>query len=61
VTRLSRGEADGSDPANAIEQLVRATVASFQAPALEEPAAASRAAQPNRSGPKAQGGAKAAR
>ena len=61
VTRLSRGEADGSDPANAIEQLVRATVASFQAPAFEEPAGAARAAQPNRSGPKAQGGAKAAR
>src|ERR1700730_14583689 len=40
VSRLSRGEADGSDPANAIEQLVRATVASFQAPALEEPVAA---------------------
>src|SRR5271154_2769879 len=36
VSRLSRGEADGSDSANAIEQLVRATVASLQAPALEE-------------------------
>ena len=35
VSRLSRGEADGSDAANAIEQLVRATVASFQAPALD--------------------------
>src|SRR5215470_3878691 len=34
VSRLSRGEADGSDAANAIEQLVRATVASFQAPAF---------------------------
>ena len=35
VSRLSRGEADGSDAANAIEQLVRATVASFQAAALD--------------------------
>ncbi|WP_342363461.1 TetR/AcrR family transcriptional regulator [Terrarubrum flagellatum] len=32
VSRLSRGGADGADMANAIEQLVRATVASFQAP-----------------------------
>jgi len=38
VSRLSRGEADGTDPANAIEQLVRATVASFQAAALDRPA-----------------------
>jgi AcrR family transcriptional regulator len=38
VSRLSRGEADGSDAASAIEQLVRATVASLQAPALEEAA-----------------------
>src|ERR1700689_2494208 len=37
VSRLSRGEADGSDSANAIEQLVRATVASLQAPALDRP------------------------
>jgi AcrR family transcriptional regulator len=59
VSRLSRGEADGSDAANAIEQLVRATVASFQAPAVEEPAAtARRAAEPNKSGAKAQGGAR---
>src|ERR1700761_6577140 len=36
VSRLSRGEADGSDPANAIEQLVQATVAAFQAPALDQ-------------------------
>jgi AcrR family transcriptional regulator len=36
VSRLSRGEADGSDAASAIEQLVRATVASLQAPALED-------------------------
>jgi AcrR family transcriptional regulator len=62
VSRLSRGEADGSDPANAIEQLVRATVASFQAPAFDEPGAAGRRAPlPNKNGAKAQGGAKTAR
>jgi AcrR family transcriptional regulator len=38
VSRLSRGAADGSDAASAIEQLVRATVASLQAPALAEDA-----------------------
>jgi AcrR family transcriptional regulator len=38
VSRLSRGETDGSDAASAIEQLVRSTVASLQAPALEEAA-----------------------
>ncbi len=38
VSRLSRGEADGADAASAIEQLVRSTVASLQAPALEEAA-----------------------
>ena len=38
VSRLSRGGADGADPGHAIEQLVRATVASFQAPALDLPA-----------------------
>jgi hypothetical protein len=37
VSRLSRGEADGSDSANAIEQLVHATAASLQAPALDRP------------------------
>src|SRR5271169_6345534 len=35
VSRLSRGDADGSEPGNAIEQLVRATVASMQAGALD--------------------------
>jgi AcrR family transcriptional regulator len=35
VSRLSRGEADGADAANAIEQLVRATVASLQADPLD--------------------------
>jgi len=38
VSRLSRGEADGTDAANAIEQLVRATVASLRAPPLDPPA-----------------------
>ena len=36
VSRLSRGEADGGDTETAIEQLVGATVAALQAPALEE-------------------------
>src|SRR5437660_3844757 len=36
VSRLSRGGADGSDPADAIEQLVRATVAAMQAPPLDQ-------------------------
>src|ERR1700728_1569893 len=44
VSRLSRGEADGNDPANAIEQLVQATVAAFQAPALDQAAPARRRA-----------------
>jgi Tetracyclin repressor-like, C-terminal domain len=43
VSRLARGEADGSDSANAIEQLVRSTVASLQAPAPDE-----RAVEPRR-------------
>jgi AcrR family transcriptional regulator len=38
VARLSRGQADGSDPAEAIEQLVRATVAALQAPPVDRPA-----------------------
>src|SRR5438105_7343718 len=42
VSRLSRGEADGSDAASAIEQLVQATVAAFQAPALDQAAPAKR-------------------
>jgi AcrR family transcriptional regulator len=44
VSRLSRGDADGSDPGNAIEQLVRATVASLQAAALDQPASSRRRA-----------------
>jgi hypothetical protein len=36
VSRLSRGGADGSDAGSAIEQLVRATVASMQAPPLDQ-------------------------
>ena len=34
ITRLSRGEADGGDAAEAIEQLVRSTVAALQVPGL---------------------------
>src|SRR6266436_1401058 len=45
VSRLSRGAADGADAANAIEQLVRATVASLQAPALDQPEASGRRSQ----------------
>jgi AcrR family transcriptional regulator len=44
VSRLSRGEADGADAAGAIEQLVRSTVASLQAPALDRPVPARRKA-----------------
>jgi AcrR family transcriptional regulator len=36
ITRLSRGEADGGDVAEAIEQLVRSTVAALQAPDLHD-------------------------
>src|ERR1700748_2829620 len=42
VSRLSRGEADGTDAAHAIEQRVRSTVASLQAPALDRPMAMQR-------------------
>src|SRR5499427_3077471 len=38
VSRLARGEADGADPGEAIEQIVKSTVASLQAPALDKPA-----------------------
>jgi AcrR family transcriptional regulator len=38
VSRLSRGDADGFDAAHAMEQLVRATVASLQAAPLDQPA-----------------------
>jgi AcrR family transcriptional regulator len=37
VSRLSRRQADGSDAGEAIEQLVRATVAALQAPAVDRP------------------------
>jgi AcrR family transcriptional regulator len=49
VSRLARGEADGSDAASAIEQLVRSTVASLQAPPLDERSGEAQraAAQPN--------------
>ncbi len=36
VSRLSRGDADGTDAGDAIEQLVQATVASLQASALDQ-------------------------
>ena len=49
VSRLSRGEADGAEPGEAIEQLVKATVASLQAPALDRPASRKRPAAPNKS------------
>ena len=42
VSRLSRGDSDGADAGDAIEQLVQATVASLQAPALDRPAASRR-------------------
>jgi AcrR family transcriptional regulator len=38
VTRLSRGRTEGTDAAEAIEQLVRATVAALQAPPVDQPA-----------------------
>ncbi|MDQ8726168.1 TetR family transcriptional regulator [Bradyrhizobium sp. LHD-71] len=37
VSRLSRGRADGTDAPEAIEQLVRATVAALQAPPVDRP------------------------
>jgi hypothetical protein len=46
VSRLSRGEADGADMAEAIEQLVSATVASLQAPDINGQAAAEPAVKP---------------
>ena len=39
VSRLSRGAADGTDAGHAIEELVRATAAALQAPALDQPLA----------------------
>src|SRR5690349_22659654 len=54
VTRLSRGDADGSDPGEAIEQLVQSTVASLQAPALDRPAS-SRKRSPSGKAPAAAG------
>jgi AcrR family transcriptional regulator len=44
VSRLSRGDADGFDAAYAMEQLVRSTVASLQAAALDQPASSRRRA-----------------
>lgn len=42
VTRLSRGKADGADMAQAIEQLVSSTVASLQAPDIDDPRGAAK-------------------
>ena len=42
VSRLSRGDCDGADAGDAIEQLVRGTVASLQAPALDRVAPSQR-------------------
>lgn len=44
VSRLSRGDADGFDAAHAMEQLVRSTVASLQAAAMDQPAPSRRRA-----------------
>jgi hypothetical protein len=46
VTRLSRGEADGGDMAEAIEQIVSATVASLRASAVDHIDGASRRTTP---------------
>jgi hypothetical protein len=46
VTRLSRGEADGADMAEAIEQIVFATVASLQASDVDHSDAAWRRTKP---------------
>ncbi|MBR1221376.1 TetR family transcriptional regulator [Bradyrhizobium sp. U87765 SZCCT0131] len=46
VTRLSRGEADGSDVAHAIEELVASTVASLQAPGVGDVPVAASAGRP---------------
>src|SRR3954470_3670650 len=47
VTRLSRGEADGADMAEAIEQLVAATVASLQASDVDHIDRRAKPAQPS--------------
>lgn len=48
VSRLARGEADGADPGEAIEQLVQSTVASLQAPPLDRPMPAGKRAAAGR-------------
>ena len=56
VTRMSRGEADGADMAEAIEQLVSATVASLQASDVDHiDRAAAKPAQPSVKGVPANG------
>jgi AcrR family transcriptional regulator len=51
VTRLSRGEADGGDHAAAIEEIVRATVAAFKAPAVD-PAVGAKPPAPTKNQPR---------
>jgi hypothetical protein len=46
VSRLSRGDSDGADAGDAIEQLVKATVASLQAPALDRATPSQRRSTP---------------
>jgi AcrR family transcriptional regulator len=52
VARLSRGQADGSDMAQAIEQIVASTVASLQAPEVNDLPAVSKVGGP-KAGPRA--------
>jgi hypothetical protein len=47
VTRLSRGETNGADMALAIEQLVSSTVASLQAPDIDDIQRGTKADPPN--------------
>src|SRR6185369_13055964 len=47
VTRLSRGEADGADMAEAIEQLVAATVAALRASDVDHIDSRAKPAQPS--------------
>jgi hypothetical protein len=56
VTRLSRGEADGADMAEAIEQLVASTVASLQASDVDHIDTASPGPKPTRPSAKSAAG-----
>jgi AcrR family transcriptional regulator len=46
ITRLSHGEADGTDAVEAIEQLVRSTVAALQAPTVDDASVAAQSPAP---------------